>query len=340
MTQKTVKPNTLNAHHKPLKIAVLMDSIETIKPYKDSSFAMMLSAQERGHQLYYFQQHNIVVSDGQAYATTQAVTVTDVAQGEEVKQNYYTLGEPQKTKLSEFDAILMRKDPPFDLEYIYTTYQLEMAERQGTLIVNPPQSLRSVNEKFAISFFPELSPKTLISRNMDDIRSFIEQEGKCVVKPMDGMGGMGIFKVSRDDANTNAILESLGNGENTLMVQAYLDKVTAGDKRILLVDGQIPEYGLARIPQGKEFRANLAAGGIGEVQALTEQEKELCKKIQPWIQQMGLLFVGLDVISGHITEINVTSPTCIREIHNKTGENIAQRLIQVIEEKVQKRKYK
>lgn len=302
-----------------------MDAIDTIKAYKDSTFAMMLSAQARGHALYYFQQQDLFVEEGTPYVNMQSICVKDNS------ADYYQLGEVKTEKLAQFDVILMRKDPPFDMEYIYTTYLLEMASQQGTLVVNPPQALRAVNEKFSISYFPDITPKTLISRDMGRIRAFIEAEGRAVVKPMDGMGGMGIFKVSRDDANTNAILESLGNGAQTLMVQVYLDKVTAGDKRILLVDGQPPKYGLARIPQGQDFRANLAAGGRGEVQALSPRERQLCERVRPWIQTMDLLFVGLDVIDGHITEINVTSPTCIREIQQATGEDIAERLMLAIE---------
>lgn len=308
-----------------LKIGVLMDAIETIKPYKDSTFAMMLAAQARKHELFYFQQHDLYVVQGVVYATVQKTTVVDKA------EHYYSLGETRTIPLSELDVVLMRKDPPFDMEYVYTTYLLEMAEKQGTLIVNPPSALRAVNEKFYINYFPELTPKTLVSRDMDKIREFIEIEGKAVVKPMDGMGGVGIFKVERGDVNTNAILESLGNGAETIMVQAYLEKVTEGDKRILLVDGEAPQYGLARIPQGNDFRANLAVGGLGEVQALTERELLLCEKVKPMVKEQGLLFVGLDVIGGYITEINVTSPTCIREIEAVTDERIADRLIGAVE---------
>ncbi len=308
-----------------LKIGVLMDAIETIKPYKDSTFAMMLAAQAKGHELFYFQQHDLFVQQGVVYTEAQAIRVKDHS------ADYYQLAEKRTIPLTDLHAVLMRKDPPFNMEFVYTTYLLEMAEKQGTLIVNPPNALRSVNEKFYINYFPELTPKTLVTRNIDKIRQFIEEEQRAVVKPMDGMGGMGIFKVHRDDANTNAILESLGNGAQTLMVQVYLDKGTAGDKRILLVDGQPPKYGLARIPQGQDFRANLAAGGRGEVQALSPRERQLCERVRPWIQTMDLLFVGLDVIDGHITEINVTSPTCIREIQQATGEDIAERLMLAIE---------
>ncbi len=296
-----------------LTIGVLMDAINTIKPYKDSTFAMMLAAQARGHRLFYFQQTDVYVAAGTAYADVQAVTVADTT------SDFYSLGERQTVELSRFAAILMRKDPPFDMEYIYTTYVLEMAEQQGTLIVNPPAALRAVNEKFYINYFPNLIPKTLVSRDMAKIKAFIEAEGRAVVKPMDGMGGTGIFKVSRDDANTNAILEALGNGTATLMVQAYLDKISEGDKRILLVDSEPAKYGLARIPQGREFRANLATGGKGVVQALTKREFELCEMIKPTIQQLG---------------INVTSPTCIREIEAATDERIADQLIVAIENRL------
>ncbi|MGY0398567.1 MAG: glutathione synthase [Ostreibacterium sp.] len=311
-----------------LKIGVLMDAIASIKPYKDSSFAMMLAAQARGHELFYFEQNNLFVENGKPYVTAHTITVTDNP------EHYYQLGKETTQLLSNFDTVLMRKDPPFDMEYIYSTYILEMAEKEGTLIVNSPNALRAVNEKFFINYFPKLTPKTLVSRNIDYIKTFIETQGKAVVKPMDGMGGKGIFKVSRDDTNTNAILESLGNGNETIMVQAYLENITKGDKRILLVDGEPAGYGLARIPQGKEFRANLATGGRGEVQALTNREYELCKQIKPTIKALGLLFIGLDVIDGHITEINVTSPTCIREIEAETDERIADKLLSVIEKKV------
>ncbi len=311
-----------------LKIGVLMDAIETIKPYKDSTFAMMLAAQARGHELFYFQQNDLFVEAGEAYVTAQTVSVIDK------NSDYYQLGNQEVMPLATLNAILMRKDPPFDMEYIYSTYVLEMAEKRGTLIVNPTNALRAVNEKFYINYFPELIPKTLVSRDMDKIRAFIDSEGTAVVKPMDGMGGTGIFKVSREDANTSAILEVLGNGKNTIMVQAYLDKIIEGDKRILLIDGEPMPYGLARIPQGKDFRANLAVGGRGEVQELTEREFELCERIKPTIKEQRLLFVGLDVIGGYITEINVTSPTCIREIEAETSLHIAEQLIKVIEAKL------
>lgn len=311
-----------------LSLGFLMDPIESITTYKDSTLAMMLAAQSRGHRLYYFQQTDLFVEQGRAQVKAQQITVTDTT------TDYYQLQTEENMPLDSFDAILMRKDPPFNMEYIYTTYMLEMAEQLGTLIVNPPEALRRVNEKFFISYFPTLTPKTLITRDTRRIRTFINEVGEAVIKPMDGMGGMGIFRISREDGNTNAIIESLGNGANTLMVQSYLTNVTRGDKRILLVDGETPVYGLARIPQGREFRANLAAGGKGVVEPLNDAEKALCAAVRPKLKELGLLFVGLDVIDGKITEINVTSPTCIREIQQETGEDIAKRLIVTIEKKI------
>ncbi len=310
-----------------LSFAILMDPIESINPYKDSTFAIMLAAQARGHQLYYFQQRDVFVTDGRAQVAARRVEVADK------KEDYFLLQSEKITPLDAFDVILMRKDPPFDMEYIYTTYMLEMAELRGTLVVNPPAALRQVNEKFFISHFPELAPTTLITRDLGKIRDFVRREGQAVVKPLDGMGGTGIFRLAMDDHNINAILEALGNGKSSLMVQSYVEGVTRGDKRILLVAGEAPQYGLTRIPRQGEFRANLAVGGRGIVEPLSEKEKDICAAIRPQIDRLGLLFVGLDVIDGYITEINVTSPTCIREIAQATGEDIAMRLILAIEKK-------
>lgn len=318
-----------------LKIGVLMDAIETIKPYKDTTFAMMLAALARGHQLFYFQTSDLSVQAGKAYARAATVSVKDVAKGEEKRQDYYTLGEAKQTALADFDVILMRKDPPFDMEYIYATYVLDLAEEAGVLVANPPKALRNVNEKFSTTRFPKLTPKTLVTRDIAAIRAFVAEEKHCVIKPLDGMGGAGIFRLNAEDKNMNAILEALGSGKHTLMVQRYLEAVTEGDKRILLIDGEPSEHGLARIPQGNEFRANLAAGGVGVVQPLTAREREICAAVKPFVKAQGLLFVGLDVIDGHLTEINVTSPTCVREIEAATDERLADKFIQVLEKRVQ-----
>ncbi len=314
-----------------LRIGVLMDPVESIKPYKDSTFAMILAAQSRGHRLFYFQQKNLAIIEGKPFVSLQHIEVVDNS------DEYYRLDEPIKMSLADLDVVLMRKDPPFDMEYIYTTYILEMAEQLGTLIVNPPKALRQVNEKFFISYFSELTPKTLITRDIGEIKAFIKNVGRAVVKPLDGMGGKGIFRLTEGDDNVNTILESLGNGQKTLMVQSFLERVTKGDKRILLVDGTPPLHGLVRLPLENEFRANLAAGGRAVAESLTAKEKALCALIRPRIQQLGLVFVGIDVIDGYLTEINVTSPTCIREIEKETGENIAERLVFAIEKKIKKR---
>ncbi|MPV85603.1 glutathione synthase [Cardiobacteriales bacterium ML27] len=305
-----------------------MDAVEEIKPYKDSTFAMMLAAQARGHALYYFQQQDLWAEDGIAMTACQAITVSDTA------GHYFALDDAISCPLHAFDAILMRKDPPFDMEYIYSTYFLDMAVAQGTLVVNPPNALRQVNEKFFITDFPELAPPTLISQDIGRIKAFISAHKQAVLKPLDGMGGKGIFKMTQGEPNTNAILEALGNGQQTLMIQAFLPEVCAGDKRILLVDGEPAAHGLARIPSDADFRANLAVGGRGEVQPLSARERAICEAIKPRLQALGLLFVGLDVIGGYVTEINVTSPTCIREIEAATGEQIADRLIAKIESMV------
>lgn len=239
-----------------LKIGILMDAIEHIKPYKDTSFAMMLAAQARGHDIYYFQHQDIWFEEGEVWGRVSRLTLRDSI------SDYYRVEEVLTLRLDNLDVILMRKDPPFDLEYIYATYLLEQLELKGVVVANPPNALRTVNEKFAIANFPNLTPKTLITRDIQKINEFVQQYKKAVVKPLDGMGGSGIFQLSVQDKNCNAILETLGNGQYTLMVQAYLENVTAGDKRILLIDGEPSQHGLARIPQGNEFRANLAAGGV------------------------------------------------------------------------------
>ncbi len=312
-------------------IGILMDSIETIKPYKDSTFAMMLAAQELNHKIRYFNQDSLYVEDGEAKVVSQFIAIKDNT------TDYYQLSDKKTHNLDDFDVILMRKDPPFDMEFIYTTYILEMAERNNTIIVNPPNSLRKVNEKFFINYFPECIPKTIVSRDLVNIKRFINENENIVLKPMDGMGGAGIFKVSKNDANLNVILETLGEfGKNTIMAQKYLDKVVDGDKRILLVDGEPATHGLARIPQGKEFRANIAAGGKGVVQELTDRELWICQQIKPKLRELGLLFVGIDIIGGYMTEINVTSPTCIREIEAETNQKIAKKLIEIAVSKSKK----
>ena len=301
-----------------MKIAVLMDDIRTIKTYKDTTFALMLSAQRRGHEVFILQQPDWFVRDGRVSARVQRVELTDRA------QDYHRVLEETTLDLSSVAVLLQRKDPPFDLNYIYDSYMLDLLVRAGVRVVNPPAALRNVNEKFAISRVPQATPPTLISRSVADIRAFVREQGTAVLKPLDGMGGMGIFRLSADDNNVSAILETMNpDGRTPLMVQRYLPEVTAGDKRILIINGEPVDHGLARLPKAGEFRANLAAGGTGVVQPLTERDYWLVEQVRPLIAEEGLYLVGLDVIGGHITEINVTSPTCLREIEAATGQDVA-----------------
>lgn len=307
------------------KIGILMDPIQSINIKKDSTFAMMLAAQKLGVEIRYFQQTDLYVEEGVAWVQSEAVHVTDNS------KDYYALADNKTHPLSELSVILMRKDPPFDMEYIYATYILEMAEKAGVKVVNPPTALRQVNEKFFINYFKTVTPPTFVSNNREKILEFVEKHKKVVVKPLDGMGGSGIFKLQSDDDNLNVILETVSQHyQQTIMVQGFIEGVEKGDKRILLIDGQPIDYGLSRIPKKGEFRANLAAGGHGVVEVLTEREREICNQVAPTLKQLGLVFVGLDVINGYLTEINVTSPTCIREIENETQIPVAEQLIRTV----------
>lgn len=301
-----------------MKIAVLMDDIDTIKTYKDTTFALMLSAQKRGHEIWIFTQADWQVRDGEPFAHLKQIQVFDK------KEDYYQVLKSERLNLSAFDVVLQRKDPPFDLNYIYDSYFLDLLVKKGVRVINPPQALRNVNEKFAITRVPHACPETLITRSVAEIRAFVADFGTAVLKPLDGMGGRGIFRLDKNDNNFSAILEAMNpDGEQTLMVQRYLEKVVDGDKRVLIINGQPVSHGLARLPKDGEFRANLAAGGRGVVQALTEREYWLVEQVKPLIKEENLYLVGLDVIGGYITEINVTSPTCLREIEAHTGQDVA-----------------
>lgn len=300
-----------------LQVGVLMDPIEDIKTYKDTSFAMILSAQERNHKVFYLRPEDLYVEEGQAMARCRQIHVKDQ------QVDYYQLGEELSIHLADLDVILMRKDPPFNMEYIYASYVLEMAEVQGALVLNPPAALRTVNEKFYINYLPQCSPKTLVCRDPQRILDFVAKVGKAVLKPLDSMGGEGIFQLRHGDSNNNVIIESLGlRGQRSLMVQAFIVDVQRGDKRIIMIDGEPVSHGLLRIPKEGEFRANLAAGGHGVVEELSKRERWLCSQASPLLKHLGLIFVGLDVIGGYITEINVTSPTCLREIAAATQQDL------------------
>ena len=315
----------------PLNLGVVMDPIATITIKKDTTFAMLLAAQARGWNLHYFEQADLYVSGAEAYGRARALTVRDD------KNGWFSFGAVRELPLADLDVILMRKDPPFDMQYIYTTYLLEMAERRGTLVVNKPRSLRDANEKLFALQFPQCIPPTLVSQDAGRIKAFLGEQGDIVVKPLDGMGGASVFRLRGDDANLNVILETLtAHGQRLIMAQRYIPEVVAGDKRILVIDGEPVPYALARIPQHGETRANLAAGGRGEGQALTDSDYWRCQQVVPTLREMGLLFVGLDVIGDYLTEINVTSPTCARELDAQFGLNIGEQLMAVIAERCQR----
>ncbi|MCB1639104.1 MAG: glutathione synthase [Thiothrix sp.] len=309
-----------------------MDPIHSIKIKKDSTFSMMLDIQRRGWELMYLLQGDLWVDDGVVNASMRPLQVEDNL------QQWFTLGEPRTAPLHELDVVLMRKDPPFDMEYIYSTYLLELAQQQGLLVVNRPESVRSANEKLFTAWFPQWSPETRVTRDMERLREFLARHQHIVVKPLDGMGGAMIFQIHAGDANTNVILETItDHGRRTVMAQRFLPEYKQGDKRILLINGVPFPYALARIPKEGEGRANLAAGATGVGVALTEREHEICSAIGPALKERGLMFVGLDVIGDWVTEINVTSPTGIRELEHQYQANIAGLLLDAIETELAKR---
>ncbi len=309
-------------------LGIVMDPIEAIKPVKDSSFAMLLAAHRAGYALRYMNMQDLRLERGVAMGRSRELEVTDSA------TDWFSVGELKDAPLGELDVILMRKDPPFDMEYIYGTYILERAENDGVLVVNKPSSLRDVNEKVYTAWFPEYCPDTLITRSMDDMRAFHDKRERIVVKPLDGMGGASIFVVGKNDGNRNVIFETLTDyGKRFAMAQQYLPEIKEGDKRILIVDGEPMPYCLARIPGADDARGNLAAGGTGRPQPLSDRDREICATVGPVMREKGLLFVGLDVIGDYITEINVTSPTGIRELDKGFNLDIAGELMQAIDKR-------
>ena len=311
-----------------LNVGIVMDPIENIKPHKDSSFAMLLEAQRRGHNLVYMQPEDLFLKNGQAWATTSELKVWD----RPITEQFYGFGSSQERALSELDIILIRQDPPFNTDYLYSTHILEQAEAQGVLVVNKPQSLRDANEKLFSSWFPECMPETLVSANMTQIKAFIQAQRDTILKPLDAMGGSSIFRVKHDDPNISVILETMTDfGKHHIMAQIFLPEIAAGDKRVLIINGEPVDYTLARIPALGETRGNIAAGGTGVGMPITERERWLCKQIAPKLKEKGLFFVGLDVIGDYITEINVTSPTCIRELDAQFNLNIAGTLFDSLE---------
>lgn len=312
-----------------IKLGVVMDPIESITVKKDSTLAMLLAAQKRGWVIHYILQPDMYLGQGQCRATTQALSVRDD------EKDWFSLGNKTDIALSELDVVLMRKDPPFDMDYIYSTYLLEQAQREGVMIVNDPQSLRDCNEKLFATQFPQCCPPLIVSSSQEKLKAFQDQHEDVIYKPLDGMGGASIFRVKADDPNLSVVIETLSNnGQQQIMAQKFIPDIVNGDKRILMIDGKPIDYALARIPASGETRGNLAAGGSGVAQELTDKDRWICDQVGPTLREKNLLFVGLDVIGDYLTEINVTSPTCIREIDKAFDLDIAGELMDCIQAKL------
>jgi len=315
-----------------IKLGIVMDPIEDISFKKDTSLALLLAAAERGWTLYYMQQGDLSLEQGIPVGLARPLQVFHDP------NHWFELGQAEALPLAELDAILMRKDPPFNDEYIYTTYILEAAETLGVLVVNKPQSLRDCNEKVFATQFPHCCPPVLVSRNEARLRAFHAEHGNVIFKPLEGMGGTSIFLSGPNDPNLSVILETLTNfGRRTIMAQRYIPEISYGDKRILVIDGKAVPFSLARIPRKGELRGNLAAGGTGVVQPLTDRDRWIVNQIAPTLVEKGLLFVGLDVIGDFLTEINVTSPTCAREIDRAENTAIGQQLMDAIKHRLESR---
>jgi len=313
-------------------VVVVMDPIGSIKIAKDTTFAMLLEAQRRGYRLRYVTPGGLSIREGRAMAQVADLTVQDVKPGQ--GDSWFTLGQAQALDFGPGQVVLMRKDPPVDAEYIYDTQVLALAQQAGALVVNDPQGLRDYNEKLAALLFPQCCPPTLVSRDAKALKAFVAEHGQAVLKPLDGMGGRSIFRSATGDPNLNVILETLTDGGRKLtLAQKFIPDITVGDKRVLLVDGEPVDYCLARIPQGDEFRGNLAAGGRGEGRPISERDRWIAQQVGPLMKEKGMLFVGLDVIGDFLTEVNVTSPTCVRELDAQFGLNIAGLLFDVIDRK-------
>ena len=309
-----------------MKLAVILDPLDEIKTYKDTTYAIMREAAKRGHSIHALMQSDMFLRDGSVSGYARELTLKDDA------HDWYDASEPKAAPLQDFGAVLMRKDPPFDMEYVYSTYLLELAEQQGAHIVNSPRAIRDYNEKLAIAKFPEFITPTLVARNADEVRDFIREHGDCILKPLDGMGGTGIFRVSPKEPNLNAIIETLmQEGARTIMAQRLIPEIANGDKRVLVIDGEVVPYVLARIPKAGETRGNLARGGTGVAQPISKRDREIAEALGPKLKADGLLLVGLDIIGDYLTEVNVTSPTCMREIEDQTGFNSAALMVDALE---------
>ena len=315
-----------------IKVGIVMDPIQSITVKKDTTLAMMLAAQRRGFELRYMELGDLFVREGVAHARMRPVEVRDDP------QDWFTLGEGCTQALASLDVILMRKDPPFDMEFVYATYILERAEAAGVLVVNKPQSLRDANEKMFTAWFPQCCPPTLVTREHVRMGDFLNEHGDVIVKPLDGMGGTSIFRVRAGDPNVNVIFETLTLQETRYaMCQRYIPEIRSGDARVLLIDGEPIDYALARVPAAGDARGNLAAGAEGVGIEITERMRAIAAEVGPVLRRKGLIFVGLDVIGDYLTEINVTSPTCVREIDAAFGTDIAGSLMRTIEVRLAER---
>ncbi|BCX87702.1 glutathione synthase [Methylomarinovum tepidoasis] len=309
-----------------IKLGIVMDPIQNINIHKDSSFAMLLEAQARGWELEYMELGDLYLRDGRTFARMRRLVLRRDS------QRWYAFEGETVQSLDCLDVILMRKDPPFDQEYIYATYLLECAEQKGVLVVNKPQSLRDANEKLFTAWFPQCCAPTLVARDPQRFRAFLAEQGEIILKPLDGMGGASIFYLHPEDPNVSVILETMTrHGSRFVMAQRYLPEIKDGDKRILLIDGEPVPYALARIPARGELRGNLAAGGRAEGRPLSERDRWICNQVGPELRRRGLIFAGIDVIGDYLTEINVTSPTCIQELDKLFGLNISAQLMNEIE---------
>ena len=306
-----------------------MDPIGSITPYKDSSLAMLLEASRRGAEIHYFEQKDLRLLSGVALGQSTLLQVRDD------NDDWFTTGARQEVALGELDAILMRKDPPFDMEYVYTTYILDRAQLDGALVVNDPLALRNMNEKAYTAWFPEITPTTLITRSMKEMKAFLGEHDHVVAKPLDGMGGRSIFVIHKGDKNANVVFETLTDyGRRFAMAQVYIPEIKAGDKRILLIEGEPVPYVLARIPSDEDNRGNMVAGAAAVGQEMSQRDHEICERVGPVLRDAGVIFAGIDVIGDYLTEVNVTSPTGIRELDKQFDLNIAGLMFDAIERKL------
>ena len=313
-----------------VKLAVVMDSILSINFKKDTTLAMLNAAQKKGWQIFYIEQDGLYLEDGKAMAIMQDLSV------EMNPQNFFTLGPESRQSMADVDVILMRKDPPFNREFIYSTYILEQAEREGVLVVNKPQALRDFNEKVSATLFPQCCTPVLVSRKKELLQDFYKAQKDVIFKPLDGMGGTGVFRIKPGDPNISVIIETLTEyGTRQIMAQTFIPEISSGDKRILMIDGKSVGFALARLPAANETRGNLAAGGTAKGVELSDRDRWICDQVGPTLKENGLLFVGLDVIGDYLTEVNVTSPTCIRELDEIFNLDIAGDLMNCIEQKLQ-----